>query len=1026
MAPVQPTVLQLIGMPVLHSPAGALHFVAERPFQLMAWLAHQADWVPRERLAGLFWPEHGAEAARRNLRKVLFRLRETAGLPIPDELGGALRWPVPTDLQAIDRAIEAGDASAAAQAWPHEPFDGLDGGGAFDAWLAVERRRLRSRWRLALLARSADAAPALALAWTGLLLDADPLDEAALQVRLHALQRADRGAEAGALYRDYERHLAQELDARPSAGLRAWAAAHAGREAPADPTTAARLPLAAAPRPGRSEPAAVPLAPVGDRDTALVGRQVERRALHAWHADPSARWLTLTGPGGIGKSTLARAVSAAWAEAVEVQLEGLPDAAAVPGGVASALGLPGSAAGWPALAQALAVRPRLLLLDNLEPFLDVVPALQRLLADATGLRLLVTSREPCQVPGERVVTLAGLPYPEPEDVERAEQFDAVQLFVRAARAQRDGFRLPPEPAPERAAVVRLCAWLEGWPLALELAAAWVRHRTLGEIVQALQDGQRDVLAPPPGHRRARHASFDAALAPSLARLSPLERDTLERLAMLDAAFDAETAQSVAPAGTPGLWARLAALVDRSLLRVEATPQGTRWSMHELVRRPLRQALRADAARHAVVRDALSEGWAHRAAQRLADSTHALPPQAVAAAMDELPGLRQAWAIAFEDRRADRLARLHPLLFRLLSHRGEWGPAFELLQAAEPLLEGAARARLAASLAYLQVYGGQPAAAAARAREALRAGRRHRDAAAVMQALWVVGQAAWGEGRLPVAQRCFAEGRELAGQRGSVDAEVAFIDGLSGVCYARGQHDEQRAWLERGIALALQHGLKPLVSLSNLGNAWRASGRPVQALAAFDRGLALAAASPGLYRRERATLLCNRGLLLGDLGRVDEALQAARDGLAAAGDGVDPVMALYLGGLLGGLLRARGDLAGSREALREALAGARRVGRLHAQLWLLLEWARWQHAAGHVDDAATTLDVVLASAGLSEVERNDAQGLRASWSALAKAAGAPTRSAGGPSPAAGETTGAPLAGPLVPTPAAAIDALLLEA
>ena len=143
--------LRLIGPPVWYHPGGELRFACERSFQLMALLAHRGDWVPRERLATLFWPDHAADAARRNLRKVLFRLRDLTLLPQPDEAAGALRWVVETDVQRLDRSLAAGDLQAVADAWTARPFEGLDGDGAYAEWVAFERQSLRGRWRAALL-----------------------------------------------------------------------------------------------------------------------------------------------------------------------------------------------------------------------------------------------------------------------------------------------------------------------------------------------------------------------------------------------------------------------------------------------------------------------------------------------------------------------------------------------------------------------------------------------------------------------------------------------------------------------------------------------------------------------------------------------------------------------------------------------------------------------------------------------------------------------------------------------------------
>lgn len=440
-----------------------------------------------------------------------------------------------------------------------------------------------------------------------------------------------------------------------------------------------------------------------------------------------------------------------------------------------------------------------------------------------------------------------------------------------------------------------------------------------------------------------------------------------RLALFDAPFGADAARAVAAAPLP----LLVSLVDKSLLRQEAAqgaaPGAPRWSMHALVRRHALARLGARPALQAQAQDALAALLSHRAQSCPPRHDGPAHQRALDDLLPELPALQQAWRISLQAGRADRLAALQRVLSRLMMARNEWSAAQALLAPALPLLAGQALAQLQATLAHVQFYGGAPLPAIELARTALRSLRRGGDAESVMACLWILGLGATRSGRQTVARRCLEEGLGVARGLGDSDSEVSFLDGLSGVAYALGRHDEQVAWLEQGIALSLQHGGRPMVSLSNLGNALRAQQRHDEALAAFERGLALAAGQPERYRRERATLLCNKGLLLAALQRLDEAQACAHEGLAAAADGVDPLMALHLTGLLAGLERERGDQAGASARLRQALAGARRLGLLHAQLWLLLDWVRCLQADGRREEAVRVLSAVASNPA---VQRNE--------------------------------------------------------
>lgn len=271
--------LRLQGVPQLRADGAAVALGSRKALALLALLALDGA-APRERLATLLWPEVDAAAARRNLRRELFRLRERA-VPLQDEPGGALALApgVQTDVEGEGH-----------------PLDGLDGsaGTAFDDWLQTARERLARQWRLRrlALAQAAEVAGDLdtALAHFQALHAADPLREITVRdlMRLHA-RRGQRGA-ALQVFEQFARRAQAELDVAPLPETLALAAGLRG---------------AAAPRLPRPAPAAAAL----PRHAPFVGRSAAVRALReAWHA---GRLMVVTGEAGEGKSRLVAEVAGA-------------------------------------------------------------------------------------------------------------------------------------------------------------------------------------------------------------------------------------------------------------------------------------------------------------------------------------------------------------------------------------------------------------------------------------------------------------------------------------------------------------------------------------------------------------------------------------------------------------------------------------------------------------------------------------------------------------------------------------------
>ncbi|KOU37568.1 AfsR family transcriptional regulator, partial [Streptomyces sp. WM6368] len=354
------------------------------------------------------------------------------------------------------------------------------------AAVAEARRSGAVRQRIEADLRSGATAPATLLPEIETLVQESPYDETLRAQQLRALRAAGRPADALAAYEATRRALADGLGTDPGPELAALHAELLHPQAPPPQPEQPSRPVPEARSEARSE--AQPEVLRGNlrpRLTSFVGREPELAALHT---DLSRlRLITLTGPGGSGKTRLAEHAAAAHHEAGWiVELARLDHPAAVPGAVLSALGLresslvareaPTPAATDPTsrLVEHCAHRRLLLVLDNCEHVIGAAAELaERLLTHCPGVRILATSREPLGVPGETVRPVEPLP-PAP----------AHRLFADRGAAARPGLR-PTEEDP--AAVAEICARLDGLPLAIELAAARLRLLTPRQIADRLDD-----------------------------------------------------------------------------------------------------------------------------------------------------------------------------------------------------------------------------------------------------------------------------------------------------------------------------------------------------------------------------------------------------------------------------------------------------------------------------------------------------------------------------------------------------------
>ncbi|MEU8234227.1 BTAD domain-containing putative transcriptional regulator [Actinoplanes sp. NPDC048967] len=569
---------------------------------LVFYLAVTGTAHPRSALAGLLWSELPEPTARANLRLVLTKLRRA----LPEHVVAtrqtvalAADKPVWVDAAEVARAATAEhdgtDLAAAVRLCRGDLLDGFTAPGApvFDEWLTGRRAAVRADM-LAVLERALRCARDQRDTATGVevarrMLELDQLTEEAHRALMWFLAAAGRRSAALAQYETCRYLLREELGVEPSAAtsdLRDKIAAAAGfTELPGPP------PVPELPRPL----------------TSLIGRTGELDRLHALLNDPACRLVTLVGPGGIGKTRLAVEIATARREhhrdgTVFVSFVGTEDTAdVVVSALARALGTAGTVPRDPleVLTEHLAEREMLLVLDNLEHLSAAAATIAGLLRRAPATQILVTSRRRLALGAEWLVEVPGLPCPPPGAGARTAGYEAVQLFDERARLLRPGYASGSGDED----VARICRLVAGVPLAIELAARWVRGAAPRAIADRLAAGP-DLLETTSADVEPRHRSLRTVIDWSCELLTAEECAVLRRLSVLRGGFDLAAATAVADAGLPVL----AALADHSLITVG--PDG-RYSMHELLRQYAAEQLAADPAQESGTRRRHAEHFAAR-------------------------------------------------------------------------------------------------------------------------------------------------------------------------------------------------------------------------------------------------------------------------------------------------------------------------------------------------------------------------------------------------------------------------------
>ena len=949
---------------------GGSTFQKPKPLLLLAYVLLEGP-LERRHLAELFWPR--AANHLNSLSQALSQVRRAApGVLETDE---ERVWAnLPSDVGEVLDALEEGKEARAVSLYRAPFLEGVflpDWGTELEEWVYSTREAVAERVRGAHLGLAERAAA-----------------EDQTEVALHHAETAFTLSAApplgpGELKRLHRLFLLGESVYLPR--LRAEAGGYdvalEGTKLEAERYFRAKK----APRPPN----------LPSRSTTFIGRELEVAELSAMLRRRDCRLVTVVGQGGAGKTRLALEVAEQQAKRDSfrdgvcfVELAVLADPGAVAPKVAEVLGLVLQGHDDPAtrLRRYLKARETLLVFDNFEHLLAGTALVSELLAACPSLKVLATSRERLHLEEEWLFSLGGLAYPEVGPaLEEARAFGATQLFAERARRVQKTFDLNQD---NWKTVVEICTLVEGSPLAIELAAGWIKTIAPEDVAKEIKKNA-DILRTRTQNIPNRHQSIRAAFDHSWELLTAQERASLSALSVFRGGFTKEAADEVADVPV----SVLASLVDKSLVQ---EPLGGRYGLHpllhrytleKLLERPVAGTLRE---RHRAFYLNALQAW--RASEMFPS------PQTIAALAPDIDNILAAWHRTFAAG-CEGVGRAAEALTWYFEVRAQYHEGLEQLAlASESASEGVSLEGTTCreTLGHLLVYQAwlghwlENERAEAWAEEGLGYLRPLGAVDGIILGLRVLGIIAWRRGAYPEAERTYREALSLARTTRKRVWEAVVLDGLGLALSCQGYYEEAERCHAAALDLnrALDNPFQQVHNLANLAAVSRRAGRRDNLLTLARQALNLARKIEfNQYVPYCVTELAWAHARLGAHGEAEATALEGYNLASSIGDNWTQAGALLLLGHLGtetydfaraqGMLEqsaaialANGDLSLVLRGLyRAARLEAARGGRERVALWLM--WLGAHPALPHwtaraVRDLLFSVGEVLPPAALEQL------------------------------------------------------------
>ena len=652
-------------------------FRSQKALVLLAYLICENRPVTRDYLAGLGWPEMEQSQALGLLRRSLHDLNhQLPGCLDMDRRTVCFR---PAALATVDiyqfvmrMAQDNVDTWLQAVTLYRAPFlHGLylDGAPELENWLLREQERWQGEL-IRLLNQLATyhaerAAYVQAFAFTQQILAIEPWREETHRQAMLLLARLGQTNAALAQYETCRRTLQAELDVEPARETKNLRA----RLAAVDHIPAQPLPLATTP---------------------FVGRAEELTELTQLLTNHGCQMITLLGPGGMGKTRLALEMARAMISeqqrrflhgVVFVPLVGVETLAQLVAALGHALAITFQAQGVPEtqLRHYLHDKELLLVLDNFEQLVSapIATFVRQLLDNAPDLKLLITSRVRLHLQGEQIYWMQGLhvPMTTATSIDKMATYSSVQLFLATAQRSQPRYTLTSDDAP---AVMTICQLVQGMPLALELAAAWISVLTPAEIAAELARNL-DFLASEAHDLPLRQRSMRAVFDTSWRLLTAVEQRVFQQLSVFRGSFTREAVQVVTGASLPVL----IGLIHKSFL--QRTPTD-RYQIHELVRQFTEEKLAETSTDYTAAQEQHSRYYLTFLTQRTPGLQGAQQPALLNEIEQELANIQRGWLWAARQGNFDLINGVLDGLYDYYQTRSQHPAGIEAFTQAIHLLE----------------------------------------------------------------------------------------------------------------------------------------------------------------------------------------------------------------------------------------------------------------------------------------------------------------------------------------------------